>query len=236
MALDIKRGDRILVQAVNDKGDALKRSWFVATVIGIARDGSSYRVRYDDGGVERVPAKEVYGRTPVKAKRKTAIHGDDLRKWRPEVEQYRRRIPQKRPKPGLTAKQMVAATPRAMKLNAAWVSVAQRRVLRRKERGPGGEEYWTQVSRTKTTAATPGGRPRIHEQRIDILDPGVKDPRKAGTRLKFRCDCEFYLYNSEVALHKYGAADIYYSNGEPPLVTNPGMTPLVCKHGIVLLS
>lgn len=38
------------------------------------------------------------------------------------------------------------------------------------------------------------------------------------------------VHNCEYALTHWGSAVIKYSNGEPPVHTNPGLLPLMCKH------
>lgn len=44
------------------------------------------------------------------------------------------------------------------------------------------------------------------------------------------CNCEDFGYKCEVALHKFGATDILYSDGSFPQETNPKMIPMACKH------
>lgn len=44
------------------------------------------------------------------------------------------------------------------------------------------------------------------------------------------CDCEFFLYTCEVALAKYGCSDVRHSNGAFPIIRNPRMVPMLCKH------
>jgi len=44
------------------------------------------------------------------------------------------------------------------------------------------------------------------------------------------CSCDDFLYRHEYALNSKGAADIEYSNGEPPTTTNPGLKTGQCKH------
>ena len=235
---DYKKGDRVLVHGVDDKGKVLRRMWFVATIISVGRGShaDTYRVRYDDGGMERVPKADVYGTTPVKRKRKTAIKGKQIDEWKPEFRETFTRVKKDRRRTGLTARQMLNATPANIKTNSAYVSVERREMRKKKERGPGGEELWVQLTRTKTAPAEPGDPARRHYQRIDVLEPGVKDITRKNTRLKVSCDCESFMYMAEVALNRYGAADIIYSNGEKPRVTNPKMVPLVCKHLNLLLG
>jgi hypothetical protein len=44
------------------------------------------------------------------------------------------------------------------------------------------------------------------------------------------CSCDDNLFRWEVANTKRNAAEIEYSNGERPKVTNPTMNPGLCKH------
>ena len=44
------------------------------------------------------------------------------------------------------------------------------------------------------------------------------------------CDCEYFMFNCEVANHRQQAADIIFSNGEFPSMTNAQMIPHLCKH------
>lgn len=45
-----------------------------------------------------------------------------------------------------------------------------------------------------------------------------------------KCSCPYFLFNCEYALAKHGSSEIDYSNGKPPVVTNPRMIPMLCKH------
>jgi hypothetical protein len=44
------------------------------------------------------------------------------------------------------------------------------------------------------------------------------------------CSCGDNTFRYEVANHYRDAAEIEYSNGEPPTTTNPNMNPGLCKH------
>lgn len=44
------------------------------------------------------------------------------------------------------------------------------------------------------------------------------------------CDCEYFMYHCEVALHRFNCADIIHSNGAFPGLTNPRLEPKLCKH------
>lgn len=44
------------------------------------------------------------------------------------------------------------------------------------------------------------------------------------------CNCEYFKFHCEVALHKFGVTDIIFSDGSYPDFTNPRMVPYGCKH------
>lgn len=48
------------------------------------------------------------------------------------------------------------------------------------------------------------------------------------------CSCADFMYRHEVALHSKEAAEIEYSNGAFPSVTNPGLRTGTCKHLLAL--
>lgn len=58
------------------------------------------------------------------------------------------------------------------------------------------------------------------------------------TKLHVRCSCSCadFMYRWEVALHKKDAAEVEYSNGDVPMITNPKMTATFCKHCIALYN
>ncbi len=49
------------------------------------------------------------------------------------------------------------------------------------------------------------------------------------------CDCQYWLYHCEVSNKRKGSADIIFSNGKAPNITNPRSVPHVCKHVAALL-
>ena len=235
--MDYKRGDRVLVHVRHSDGRWHKRMWRTGSVISVGKGANkgTYRVMHDDGQLDRVPAKAIYGRTPLKRRRKAPIKGRDINRWRPEVDPYKR-VKQDRKVRGLTARQMIQGTFRADRINASYVTLKRKEIRRRKERGPDGEEFWTWLTKTRTSAAGPNDRARDHWQRIDILKPDEKSATAAGTRLKVECDCERHKFVWEYALSRYGAADIKHSNGEPARVTNPRNAAGCCKHLLTVLG
>lgn len=54
------------------------------------------------------------------------------------------------------------------------------------------------------------------------------NPRKNSVVLS--CSCPDFMYRHEVALWKRGGADIEYSNGMRPRITNPRERATCCKH------
>lgn len=48
--------------------------------------------------------------------------------------------------------------------------------------------------------------------------------------VRVSCSCEDFKFMYEWALHNRKAADIEYSNGEPPNIKNPQYKPALCKH------
>jgi hypothetical protein len=51
---------------------------------------------------------------------------------------------------------------------------------------------------------------------------------------KVSCSCPDFTYRWEVALEDRGSADIEYSNGDAPTITNPVLVPACCKHLVAL--
>lgn len=45
-----------------------------------------------------------------------------------------------------------------------------------------------------------------------------------------KCSCPWFLFHCEVALARVGSSEVDYSNGKKPYITNPKMTPMLCKH------
>ena len=232
MAAIYKKGERVLVHAVNDQGLNKKRTWYVATIkaVGRGKNEGQYRIQYDDDTSERVTKSDILGKTNVNRKRKAPIVGQQVKNWNVETKKFSR-VKEGRKTRGLTARQMLNATPNNFKVNAAYVKVNRREIRKRKD-----GEFFTMLTRTATAPAAAGDPPSKHVQRIDILVPEEKNPQAKNARLKVSCDCGSFKFMWEYALSRYGAADIVFSNGEPPRVTNPKLSPGICKHLVRLLE
>lgn len=61
------------------------------------------------------------------------------------------------------------------------------------------------------------------------------EPHKRN-KIWVSCTCPFFLFYNEYALAMVDSSDIQYSNGEPPVIRNPKMTPYVCKHGYMAIT
>lgn len=65
----------------------------------------------------------------------------------------------------------------------------------------------------------------------DISVPGVKRFAANGV---IAHNCEAFVFNFEYANATVGASRLIYSNGQPPVYTNPGLMPGMCKHLVAL--
>ena len=76
---------------------------------------------------------------------------------------------------------------------------------------------------------TPKDRNKIrkYKQTVESLEP---EKRLRLAYVKVSCTCDDYWATWEYALHRKGAADIKFSNGEKPIDKNPKLIPGVCKH------
>ncbi len=129
----------------------------------------------------------------------------------------------------LTIRQLLRSTFPVAKRNSAWVEFVN---LRRGKNRAGQPKYLTNAY---TNARAPGQKnkpPARHQCSVVALD------KKKGWNgyVLVSCSCEYFTYTCEYALHAHGAANIVYSNGEPPEDKNPRLTPSLCKHLYALLS
>lgn len=70
---------------------------------------------------------------------------------------------------------------------------------------------------------------------VECVEPG-KFIKARDALVKVSCQCDDYWSTWEFALHRKGAADIIYSNGEPCDVRNPKFIPGCCKHIFAVLK
>ncbi len=74
---------------------------------------------------------------------------------------------------------------------------------------------------------------RIKDEKY--LGPKKPPQLSLSSHVWMRCSCEYFLYHCEVADHGTNNADIKYSNGRAPVITNPREIPHCCKHIIAAL-
>jgi hypothetical protein len=72
-----------------------------------------------------------------------------------------------------------------------------------------------------------------HKTLVEAVHPGAG--LYSGT-VKVSCDCEDFWARWEYALNRNGAADIRFSNGQPPVEKNPRRVPGACKHVFKVLK
>lgn len=109
-------------------------------------------------------------------------------------------------------------------LNASFARVKKLHGIRRDEDGriyAYATTYSTKVydKRTRTWVRKPA---KYYDTFIML------NPKKRNVVLS--CSCPDFMYRHEVALFKRGGADIEYSNGMVPRITNPRMRATCCKH------
>lgn len=68
---------------------------------------------------------------------------------------------------------------------------------------------------------------------VVFYEPDKNGDLRDSSRVVSSCTCARHLYMWEYANARVGLSFIYYSNGQPPVQTNPRMYPSLCKHGLV---
>jgi len=122
---------------------------------------------------------------------------------------------------------LVSTSDKLRKLNAKLVRVVQIKTGKDRKGNP------TVMAKTYTPREV-----NVHYKIVPARDKSryVSSIKFIDNKLnvKVSCSCPDYLFRWEVANHQAGCSDIVYSNGEPPLFTNPSMTPSMCKHLLAL--
>ena len=97
----------------------------------------------------------------------------------------------------------------------------------------------------KKRITKPSSRPRKPWTRImditfngtqDVYDIMVPGPTRFAANGVIAHNCENYVFTWEYANAAHGASRIVYGNGEPPVVTNPGLVPGLCKHLVAVAT
>lgn len=132
----------------------------------------------------------------------------------------------------LTIRQILAKTPSTIKVNAADVIIRTAKISRKKLKNP----VFTCKAYSKYDAK--GKYKGTNYQIYDVVVEGLMGPGTSvvSKYVKVSCSCDYFWSHCEVALNAKDAADIKYSNGDKPVVTNPSMIPYVCKHLVAALE
>lgn len=134
----------------------------------------------------------------------------------------------------LTVKQLLKSTPSNIHTNAGYVKISK--VVRgwsKKTTNPA-LRFQTVYSTHDHTGKKKNFPPEIHQSYVEGL---MGTDTKIGQKyVRVSCTCPYFMYYCEAALHKHAAADIVYSNGDRPVVTNPSMVPMCCKHLVKVLE
>lgn len=77
---------------------------------------------------------------------------------------------------------------------------------------------------------------RYHETYIIGLDDNQDKQVHTHRKVLVQCQCEAFVFNFEYANATVGASRLIYSNGQPPVYTNPGLMPGLCKHLVALMK
>lgn len=77
---------------------------------------------------------------------------------------------------------------------------------------------------------------RYHETYIIGLDDNQDKMVHTHRKVLVQCQCEAFVFNFEYANATVGASRLIYSNGQPPVYTNPGLMPGLCKHLVALMK
>lgn len=119
---------------------------------------------------------------------------------------------------GLSLKQLIRATPPYIRSNSDEVVIKALKAATTKGGLPG--------IRTKTM--TIGGSKQVYDTTVIGKEKGISV--HAQKHVLVSCSCPWFWSHCEMALVHWGSAVVKYSNGEAPVVTNPSLHPLLCKH------
>ena len=123
--------------------------------------------------------------------------------------------------------QLMNATDQLRKLNARLVKVLALK------KGYNKKGQATAIARTYTNLKY-GVDHKIHKDSDQSKYVSSITFMDKQLNVKVSCSCPDFMYRQEWILSEYGAADIVYGNGEPPLMTRQDDKPSICKHLVAL--
>lgn len=124
---------------------------------------------------------------------------------------------------GMTLRQLIRSTPRLFINNAIDVEAHKYK----KKRTLTGKPVLQGIMWTNDPYRPDKVR-RYHETYIVGLDDDQDKPIHKHKKVLCQCACEAFVYNFEYANATVGASRLIYSNGQPPVYTNPGLLPGLC--------
>jgi len=164
-----------------------------------------------------------------KAARPVTVRGIPFKMKPPEKGEMRMLEETYYTKKGLSLRQLVRNTPRLFINNAVSVEAHRYKKMKTRTGKPAVQGImWTNCP------FRPDKTRRYHETFIIGLDDDQTKPVHTHKKVIVQCSCQNFMYYFEYANARYGASYIMYSNGEPPVWTNPRMAFGCCKHIIAL--
>lgn len=130
---------------------------------------------------------------------------------------------------GKTLRQLIRSTPRLFINNAVNVEARSVEVKYTATKRPAVRGKMVTIDPHRT-----GRVRRVHESYIVGMDEDTSKPVNRHRKVLVQCTCENFVYVFEYANATVGASRLIYSNGEPPVFTNPQLLFGCCKHIIAL--
>lgn len=119
----------------------------------------------------------------------------------------------------MTIRQILLKTPPSRRQAADYCKIKEVKAVTKPSTG-----LVTFKAKTLSTHTPAGLKKSVWQQYVTTI---ALPPAKGAV---VSCTCDDFMFVWEYALAKQGAAKIEYSNGEPPIDTNPQLRPGCCKH------
>lgn len=133
-------------------------------------------------------------------------------------------------KKGMTLRKLIRGTPRLMVNNSIDVEMVEFKRTKTKSGMPAIKAVAITNDPWRPNKVIRKHNTFIIGAELDKENNPVKKPINRHKKVIVSCSCENYVFTWEYANAVHGASRIVYGNGEPPVVTNPGLAPGMCKH------
>lgn len=133
-------------------------------------------------------------------------------------------------KKGLTLRKLLRGTPRLMINNSIDVVLIERKITKTRSGMPAFKGVAITQDPYRPNKVVRKHNTFIIGAELDKENNPVKKPINKHKKIIVSCSCENFVFTFEYANAAHGASRLVYSNGEPPIVTNPGLAPGLCKH------